>query len=191
MSTLVSGTSPWCSGSQFLDRYDVRTVAECLQDTTAPLDLGLITTNAKLLALLRGSSGKFEAAVLKGGKYTIADLTTLTATTNNMRDWIADIIADLTAPKLLGRRFIEFPDYKERLKEANDVLEALASGETIFGLQEVIDAGVLDSEVETPDIVERRNMITLQSSRYFGMRANRNLPGPHDSHCLCYPCRSC
>src|ERR1041385_4516955 len=123
MSTLVSGTSPWCSGSQFLDRYDVRTVAECLSDDEDnPIEASQVPTNTKLLALLRGSSGKFEAAVFKGGKYTIGGLTTLTTGTSNMKDWIADIIADLTATKVLGRRFIEFPDYKERLKEANDVL---------------------------------------------------------------------
>lgn len=179
MSTLVSGTSPWCSGAQFLQRYDVRTVAECLSDTDIPLDYALVATDAKLLALLRGSSGKFEAAVLKGGKYTLTFLTTLTATTNNMRDWVADIIADLTAPKVLGRRFMEFPDYKERLKEASDVLAELASGETILGEQDAIAAGTLDSEIETPADVEARNLVTLQSSRYFGTRANRNLPGPH------------
>jgi hypothetical protein len=179
MSTLVSGTSPYCSGAQFLVRYDVRTAAELLVDTNASMDVTQVAASATLNTLLMASSGKFEAAALKGGKYTLLDLQLLTAPTSNMREWIAEIIADLTAPKVLGRRWLEFPDYKDRLKEANDVLEALADGDTIFGLQEVIDAGVINSEVETPDIVEQRNMITLQASPYFGTRANRRTLGPH------------
>lgn len=179
MSTLVSGSSPWCSGAQFLVRYDVRTVAECLSDTDVPLDLATVATNAKLAAFLQASSGKFESAVLMKKAYTLDDLAVLTAPGSNMREWIAEIIADLTAPKVLGRRFIEFPDYKERLKEAQDVLAELAEGKRIFGIAAVIDAGTLDSKVETPADVELRNMITLQSGRYFGRRANRNGLGPH------------
>lgn len=171
MSTQVSGTSPYCSRAQFLVRYDVRTVAECLSDDDVPLDVSAVPTNAKLLAILQGSSGKLEAAALIGGKYTPTDLAALTA--SNMAEWIADIVADLAAPKVLGRRFIEFPDYADRLKQAEGVLAALADGTAIFGLQEVIDAGVIDDEVETASIVEARNMITYQASRYFGRRANR------------------
>lgn len=174
MSTPVSGSSPYCSATQFLNRYDVRTVAECLSDTDTPLDVSAVPTDTKLAALLKGSSGKLEAAALLGGKYTPADLASLTG---NMSEWIADIVADLTAPKVLGRRFMEFPEYAERLKEANGVLQALSEGRLIFGLQEVIDAGLIDDEVESASTVEARRMITFQASRYFGTRANR-LAGP-------------
>lgn len=145
-----------------------------LVDDDIPLDVSAVPANTKLIALLKGSSGKLEAAALLGGKYTPADLASLTG---NMAEWIADIVADLTAPKVLGRRFIEFPDYAERLKEANGVLSALAKGEWIFGIQEVIDAGVIDDTIETASDVEARSMITFQAGRYFGRRANRNMPG--------------
>lgn len=173
MPTPVSGSSSYCSGAQFLVRYDVRTIAECLSDTGDPIHEGAVSTNARLLSLLKGSSGKLEAATLLGGKYTTDDLAALTG---NMAEWIADIVADLTAPKVLGRRFIEFPDYAERLKEAQGVLAALAKGEMIFGLQEIIDASVIDDNVESKLDVEARSMITYQSNRYFGRRANRNAP---------------
>lgn len=181
MSTLVSGVLPYCSGLQFLDRYDVRTVAQCLPDTNADMDLLQVAASTRLKKLLMGSSGRLEAAALKGGKYTPADLALLTAC--NMGEWIADIVADLAAPKVLGRRFMEFADYAARLKEATDVLSALADGEAIFGLQETIDAGVLNSQVETPAEVEARNMITLQADRYFGTRSNRRTLGPHSNQC--------
>lgn len=180
-STLVSGTLPYCSGLQFLDRYDVRTVAQCLPDTNADMDLLQVAASPRLKKLLMGSSGKFEAAVLKGGKYTLADLALLTAC--NMGEWIADIVADLTAPKVLGRRFMEFADADERLKEAKDVLTELAEGNLIFGLQETIDAGHIDDHVETPAEVEQRNMITFQADRYLGTRSNRRTLGPHDNRC--------
>ena len=170
MSTPISGSASYCSGAQFLVRFDVRTVAECLSDNDVPLDESSVATNTKLVSLLKGSSGKLEAAALLGGKYTPTDLAALTG---NMAEWIADIVADLAAPKVLGRRFIEFPDFAERLKEAEGVLSALAEGRLIFGLQEVIDAGVMDDTIESADVVEERNMITLQAGRYFGRRANR------------------
>lgn len=170
MSTPVSGSSPYCSGSQFLDRYDVRTVAECLSDANAAVQEAQVATNTKLLAILKGASGKLEAAAMIGGKYSPADLASLTG---NMQQWVADIVADIAAPRILGRRFIEFPEFAERTKEAEGVLAALAKGELIFGIQEVIDAGVMMDEVETSATVEARQMISYQASRYFGRRGNR------------------
>lgn len=177
MGTLVSGTTPYCSGSQFLDRFDVRTVAELLPDTNASMDTAQVAASPRLNAMLAGSSGKFEAACIRGGKYTIEDLQILTAAGSNVREFIADIVAELTAPKILGRRFMEFPDYRERLKEVNDIIVAIASGEQIFGLQEVIDAGRLDSQVESAADVIARNMVTMQAHRYFGIRVNQSYPG--------------
>lgn len=136
------------------------------------MDLSLVATSTRLKTLLMESSGELEAAAFLGGKYTPADLQALTG---NMAQWIARIVADLTAPKVLARRFVEFPDFEKRLERAEKVLEALANGETIFGLQEVIDAGVMGHYQEVPSDVEARNMITLQASRYFGTRANRRI----------------
>lgn len=152
-------------------RYDIRTVADCLSDDDAPIDDSLVPTNTKLLAILRECSGKVEAASMLGGKYTPEDLGDLTG---NMAQWLASIVADLAAPRVLGRRFVEFPDFHERLKEAEGVLVALSEGKLIFGLQENIDAGILDSEVETPQQVEDRQMITWQARSFFGRRANRS-----------------
>lgn len=106
-----------------------------------------------------------------GGKYTPADLEALTG---NMAKWLATIVADLAAPQVLGRRFVEFPEFQKRTDEANAVLAALSQGTMIFGLQEQIDAGRIDSEVETPQQVEARQMITYQARDFFGTRANRN-----------------
>lgn len=171
MSTVVSGLSSYCSGAQFLVRYDVRTAAELLPDADASLNVAQVAESPTLIGLLKGSSGKLEAAALAKGAYTPADLAAFSGT--NMGEWIADIVADLTAPKVLGRRWIDFPEADSRLKEAEAAIEALAKGERIFGLQEVIDAGTISDQVEQPSDVEARNMITLQSDRYFGHRANR------------------
>lgn len=173
--TPISGTDPYCDGAAFLIRYDWRTVADCLSDDNEPLAEAAVPTNTKLLSILRECSGKLEAAAMMGGKYTPEDLGLLTG---NMAQWLASIVADMAAPRVLGRRFVEFPDYAERLKEAEGVLVALSKGELLFGLQENIDAGLLDSEVETPQQVEDRQMITYQSRAFFGRRANRSTVPP-------------
>lgn len=170
MPTPVSSLSPYCSNAQFLDRYDVRTIAELIQDTDESLDVAQVTASARLEKLLMEASGQLEAAALLGGKYTPADLNALTG---NMGQWIAGIVADLAAPKVIGRRFMEFGEFQKRLEQAGKVLEALADGRLIFGLQENIDAGMIDDHVETASDVEARKMITYQASKYFGTRANR------------------
>lgn len=177
MSTPVSGSDPFCTGMQFLDRYDVRTVAECLPDTNSAMDTRAVASSTRLNKLLMASSGRVEAAALMGGKYTVADLEALADT--NMGEWLAGIVADLTAPQVLGRRFVAFPDFAERLREANAVLQALEEGKLIFGLQEVVDAGLMGHYQEVPSDVEARHMITYQMDKFFGVRANRNIPGPH------------
>lgn len=171
--TPLSGDDPYCSGADFLLWYDIRTVKECLSDDdlATPISDGAVPTNPKLVAILQGASGKLEAAVMMGGKYTPTDLATLTG---NSLSWMKSIVADLAAPKVLGRRFTEFPDFQKRLEEAEGVLVALSKGELIFGLQENVDAGILDSYVETPTDVEEREMITYQARQYFGRRANRS-----------------
>ena len=142
-----------------------------LSDTDEPLDVVDVPASTKLESILMGASGYVEAACNVGGKYSPTDLATLTG---NSAKFLAKIVADLAAPEVLGRRFVEFPDYAKRLETAEGACKAVSEGTMIFGLQENIDAGILDDYVETPTDVEARQMITYQASPFFGRRANRS-----------------
>lgn len=175
MPTPVSTATSYCSGSDFLVWYDVRTVGEALSDDNVTIAPDQVPANAKLEKILLQASGKVEAATLLGKKYTLADLAALTGAS---KAFLQGLVADLAAPKVIGRRFTEFPDYVARLQEAEGVLSALAKGEIIFGLQDQIDAGIQDNQNETPTDVEKRALATWNARRMYGRRNNQIWPGP-------------
>jgi hypothetical protein len=194
MSTPVSSSASYCTTSQFLGWYDIRTVAEALSDTGTPIgatSLGpdgnwiinptIVEANPTFVQLLQGAAGKIEAVCLMGGKYSLTDLQTLAnqSPPSNQTIWLAQINADIAAPEILGRRFMEFPDFVKRAAEADGVLKALRDGEMIFGLLGQIDAGFLDPQHETPCTVDKRALATYTARRLFGRRNNRISQWPY------------
>src|SRR6266446_5181394 len=163
MSTVISSTTEYATQADFLIRFDARTTADLLSDTGTRVDPSLLGANQTLKYLLKEASGLVEAACLKGDRYTPADLKQLTVlvlgNTTNAYEMLKGIVCGLVAWTLFDRR----PDKRQSMplkaQWAIDMLEALATGQRIFGFQETADAGLAEHHVETPQDVTDRNLV--------------------------------
>ncbi len=179
MSTPVSALTPYCSVAEFLTRYDWRPVMQLMSDDDSqdPLRNTLTdsttTEGARLLAILQDASGELETAALLGGRYTVADLQALTG---NQVAYIRRITADLAIGRCFQRRPDLFGQPPNQTQVAQQVLNALASGDRIFGLQETIDASHLEMTTNTEANVLTRNSMVVAAQEYFGRRGNRDGP---------------
>lgn len=179
MATPVSATTPYITATEFLKRYDWRTIIQLMGDDDAS-DPQLSTlldedTNegGNLLAILKDAAGELETAALLGGRYSVADLNALT---NNQSAYLGRIVADLAIGRCYQRRPDLFGQPPTQSQVAANILNALASGERIFGLQDQIDAGHMEMTTDAPaDVVERNGMVVI-AQEYFGRRGNRYLP---------------
>ena len=171
--TPVSAIQPFCTPQQFLVRYDYRPVGQLLKDDGTVESPADIINDPILLTLLKQNSGKLEAAIYKGDRYRPADLLAIINNTanNNQLDLLAGIVADMTLIDLYRRRVnIMMPEIPA-VKESLATLEAFKTGDDIFGLQEVMDAGREEEQVEDILDVQRRNDPSWQARRLFGRRA--------------------
>lgn len=177
MSTPVSSLTGYCTPAEFLIFRDFRTVVDlCSDENGRPLKSDFVDDSTVCgqiaIACLLAASGKLESAVLAGGRYTPDDLAALTG---SQAQFIKGLVADLSIWEFYKRRPDITTPIPPEYEEAKAVINAIADGTAIFGLQENIDAGHLQLTVETPANVEARNLITLQAERLFGRRANRSV----------------
>lgn len=173
--TPVSNSTPYCTAQEFLKRADFRTVADNLSDNdkrpTLPtiLDSSSVEGN-RLYVILMDASGEVESACLLGGRYTPADLAALTG---NQAQFLKRLVTDLAIPMVYRRRPDLNTPVPDWCTQAKNILNALAAGDRIFGIQETIDATHAEIEVDSAADVEARQMPTYTASRFFGTRNNR------------------
>lgn len=178
--TPISGATPYCTVDQFLVGFDVRTAGDYLGDAGVRLTSAEVATSTVLNALLMRASGMFEAAMLRGNKYTPADLAALAAANSgdgcNASEYVAMIVGGLAGYLLFLRRPARFSQDQApgSAQLALDAIDFLNQGGLILGFQETADAGQVQHHVETARDVEHRNGATYQAGRYFGRRSNRS-----------------
>lgn len=186
--TPVSATTPYITVAEFLDRYDLRTIGQLMHDDdTLPMSGDNINLTAllaelentgtapgrRLYAILQDASGKLESSALAGERYTPEDLQALTG---NQAEYLKRLVADLAVRTCYERRPTLFGPPPTQSQEADAVLNAIAAGTMIFGLQEVMDAGHMTMTTDTPRNVLTRNSMVVQAQGFFGVRANRIPP---------------
>lgn len=167
--TPLSSATTLCSVAEFLKRCDRRTVCDLVSDAETPVDAASLATDANLAAALLDATGDVEAAAMKGGRYSPADLAALTGAALGR---LLRLVSRLAMVYLYERRPDKGP-LPEVYKVVQEQLELLRQGEMIFGTQESFDASREDDTVETSQDVEARNGTTYQASRFFGRRSNR------------------
>lgn len=172
MPTPIGDTDPYATPQDVIAQCDVRTLGDFLSDTGDRLTPDEVADSDLLWSLLAQASGEVESALMVGGKYTLADLQALTG---NSRQLLVNIVVGLALENVFDRR----PDRQQpqvhgrKVERARERLQQLRQGERIFALQEQADAGRPDHEVETPAVVEARNLNTFIGRRFFGRRSNR------------------
>lgn len=185
--TLNSNTTSLLSPAEFLKRFDIRLVADLISDTGARTggspnpNASVVQGDPNLAAALLDATGDTEAACIRGERYQPADLFNLAnglnpgQTTSAAQGRLFRLIGRLAMCYLYERRPDKGP-IPETYKIAWDHLDALAAGEQIFGFIETQKAGLLFSEVETPQLVENRYLTVVQARGYYGRRGNQRVP---------------
>src|SRR5262252_940921 len=88
--TNISGPVAYCTPQQMVNRYDVRTIGQYLSDDGVKLTPDEVKASPILEELLMEASGELEGALLRGGRYTPADLGALTG---NGLEMLAGLVA--------------------------------------------------------------------------------------------------
>lgn len=183
MSTPVTSANPYCTGTQFLEYYDARTVGQLLSDNDVPIgslndgttnvNAAVVAASSRLVKFLGSASGRVEAAAFRGGRYTPEDLAGILTLGGNASNLLQELVANLTIGRLSRRR----PDVQvmvmPQTNEAELFLAALEHGESIFPLDTVVQAGTLQETIDTASDVENRRLATVQAAPLFGRRGNR------------------
>lgn len=167
MSTPTSSSTSYCTPAQALNFMDAAMVGDLVDDQGNQVTENELLTNAKFQACLDSASGELEMAALVGERYTPTDLQSLTGV---MAVKLAEIVAWLAIPKLLGRRNPALEKY-DQVEDAREMLQAIRLGVRIFGLVEAQEAGQMfrvdDSSNQTRPLPSSYKL----AGRYFGCRA--------------------
>jgi hypothetical protein len=159
-------------------RYDVRPVGDLVRDDDTQATADATDTDAVLMEILKDASGRVEAAVLVGNRYSSADLDSIAAGRTNSGALLRRIVCDLAAEELRRRRMIVVDEPLPGYKEALEYLDQLRGGSAIFTFAESGDAGLVASSPYDDSDLDRLNLVSSRT-RFFGVRQNR-LASWHD-----------
>lgn len=151
----------YATPTDFLNRVDSRRLGDLGLDDGTRVSASNLLTNTRLQAALDDAAGVIDAHLLKGGRYQITDLTTLSSTTSYGNNLLIRLNVRLAYGNLLEARDIQPPrSYDEALAE----LDKLADGQWIFGIAPVVAAGrTVSQQLDT-----QLTLLTGASTRYFG-----------------------
>jgi hypothetical protein len=128
-------------------RYDVRTLGDLCSDDGTRVTQANLATDQKVEMALDTATGQIMAAVLRGERYTAADLAALTS---ESADYLKDLTCRIAFWLLWQRK--PYTDDKQRMeaKESSDkALEMLRTGQHIFDIAATIEATKPDVETVT------------------------------------------
>lgn len=172
--TNVSSPTALLTAAEFLKRADVKRVRQLCSDTDLAIEEGALAANANLAAALIDAQGLLEAACLRGGIYSAADLANLEGASKGA---MLRLLARITFCLLHERKPLGGREPPWFWRDTMDTLDALANGKRLFGLQANVEAGVHGVHSDTRHIVDEvRGTTASKLSRLFGIRLNRQLP---------------
>jgi hypothetical protein len=164
----------YASPADIREAHDFRQCGDLVNDDgTRVTDAAQFDANSKVLKCLMKGAFLIESSCLKGNKYSVEDLQSLAGAA---RAGIIDLNVEIAWWKLNVRRFSKM-DIPPECMLAFSQLDDLASGAMIFGLVAQADAGNPSNGFMTQAEWQTLNPAVVQSSRYWGCRAYRNVPG--------------
>lgn len=156
-----------------VQRYDVDVVGALAWDEREEMDRDAVPLHANVLIALDDASGEIDVNLLAGGRYTPVQLETLTG---NSQAHLRRITCAVAMAALFERRPGMYSEMAEAIaKIARGHLAALARGENVFGLTELISGASSTIDVETVQSIEIDNLNLLpgRMSRFFPGSAQR------------------
>lgn len=158
-------------------RYDERILGELVSDDSTRIVGEDLEDNAKLLAILNTASGVINASVLRAKRYTVADLESLTGVDEATLVDITCAIAWWYLWRRKPQAETQDPIRETAQKDAEQWLKDLRSGETIFNVEDVKEAGLPEGKIIDRATIISRNMWSEQlRGRLTPMRRFPNTP---------------
>jgi phage gp36-like protein len=170
----------YCSGAEFLQRYDSRRVAQLVSDDGTVVPFAGLTGNGNILAALEDATAEINAAVLVGKRYTARQLEPnptdggpLYLTLNGYY-LLKRLCSDLAFGYLVARRGLsagESGSLAPRFEQAMAMIDRIRYGERIFDLadQSAADAGLAHSQLTGIESQFATNSIVRAASSYYGV----------------------
>lgn len=161
--------------ADLLKRYDWRNVGDLILDNGNQADQGTIAADASgiIAAALDTASGEIDSAVMRGQRYTATDLAGLTGHSLAL---LKSLCCKLAFWNLWERRpsWGDPDQFETTRQQARGVLKELKTGEAIFDIEKVKDAGNISSQSMTRMQVEGLNLMRDRLGKFFPPRF---LPG--------------
>lgn len=145
-------------GDDLIERFDVQLVGRLASDETGvQLHPSAVAAHANVTTAIQDALGRFEAAVQSGGRYTVAELDTLTTTS---LAYAKRLICNLAMMALMLRRpGTHTMEREHMMKETEGALNALAAGKDVFTLEPQLESGLLDMHQTTESVRVMRSLI--------------------------------
>lgn len=160
----------YATGNDLISRYDADLVGDLATDDREELQRSAIPGHPNVLAALDDASGELDASMLAGGRYRPAQLAQLASNPQlSTHSHLVRITCSLAMSLLCERRpdRVNMELAESYRKTAKAHLESLRRGENVFGIQDVVESGVIEiATVSTLDI-EDLNLIPQRMPRYF------------------------
>lgn len=153
----------YATPSDLKDRYDARRLGELVRDDGTKATPAQLNTDTVLQAALDDGHSLINAACLAGRRYTPSDLTALTALDKAL---LVRLNCDLAYGFLLQRRgFAEQESARlaPGFNQALQLLQRLKSGDIVFNVEAVLEAGTMDRVVLSKNVT-----LVSSTSRMFG-----------------------
>src|SRR4051812_17481802 len=167
-----SAQTSYASPEDFVLRVDVLIPGLLCRDDQTEATEAALMTDPVLQASLDDASGAVEAMCLIAGRYSPADLQSLTGVSQS---FLKRIVCGITIQYLRWRRGIMEPSTYPMYMEAMKWLDKLSDGEAIFALTDVQKAGLPHTERITPaDLHSKTPTRVTNNSRSWGVRSNQN-----------------
>jgi phage gp36-like protein len=154
-----------------ISRYDRRLIADLATDEGETLPAEDLGDHPAVLTALQDASGEMLVALAQGGRYTVDQLEGLSGYALHHRKRIC---CDIAMNLLMKRRPIVDEERAAAIaKQSREHLKSLAAGENVFGLEEHIDAGMLELSTVSTVEIENLNLLPTRMGRYFPDTAQR------------------
>lgn len=161
----------YATPAQLLSRKAYTTIGDLISDDGASLTEAQVAANARVTDALASASGAVEAAVLVAGRYTPADLASLTG---NSQAYLIQLTCDIAMAYVYARKpGYSVDDFKAAMELQDVHLDRLRKGENIFNLAAPIDAGLPDVTLPTAQSVTNLKLIRDLARNYYPARVNQ------------------
>ncbi len=167
--TPASSTAAYCTNAQALVFFDQSVWGDLCSNSGTRLTPTQLATDTTLTTLLLEATGQIEEAVSCGGRYKVADLQALQASTTAGGIFLARMVATIAFWTATQRRYPQ-TIMPEGIQRVYDAINMLRSGIGIFSFLETQAAGLASTERWYESLNDLWDSPVWEARRMFGNR---------------------